>query len=578
LFMDLWHVSIAGSYRAQSPMTKVLDRVIGQDDLIAIMTPEMSARNLTVSRRTSSIANMLREQWYWGQRDQLTSIDPREEQLRTCYPDSGETAGSAEEVIGRRRETKTLDAIEDLIVHLEGLREERKFVMLLTEGWILYAENRQLARPLSDKVPGRPTGIGVGPDGRVTTDHNEDRGLSSCERERSLAAFTDNERRFPMLLNRANRANVSFYPIDARGLQVFDSPVSANVPLHLDIAQLNRRLESVRTLALNSDGVAIVDTNAIDKSLERIIQDVGVYYLLGYYSTNTKLDGKFRKLTVRVKRPEATVRARPGYLAPTEADAASARVDRLMNGAKPGYSDTPPELRRALDSVAAPSRGIVPLRLQAAATATQITITSELDATTAKNPEWQNGGRLMVMLEHESGATAPIQKEVTLAPGQRIASVVENSTSGLAPGRYVLRLSLTPSGSSLPLQLTADVTVPRSDALLAPNGVASRRGPTTGLQYQVTADARYQRTERIRFEVPKLVSDATTNVRLLNRSGQALPLGVTFSERLDEALKVPVIVVDLPLAPLAQGEYVLEVSATKQGKSERAIYAFRIVP
>ncbi len=584
LFMDVWHVSLHGSYRAQSPITNVLDRVIGQDDLIGIMNPEMSARNLTLTRRTSSIAAMLREHWTWGQRDQQITIDPREEQLRTCYPDTGDTAGIAEEIITRRRETKTLDAIEDLIVHLEGLRDERKFVMLLTEGWILYSENQQLARTLgrtssgAAQVPGGPGGIGVGPDGRLRTDRDDDGGMASCERERSLAAFTDNERRFPQLLNRANRANVSIYPIDVRGLQVFDSPINAPLPLHVDSARLQRRLESVRTLALNTDGFAIVDTNATDKALERMMADIGVYYLLGYYSTNTKLDGKFRRLTVRVKRSGTQVRARPGYLAPTEAEAASARVDRLMNGAAPGYSDTPPELRRALESVGVPSRGSVPLRLQASATTEQITITSELDAATARGAEWQKGGRLLVILEHETGASAPVHKEMVLEPGQRVVSVVERASPALAPGRYVLRLSLTPLGGTLPLQTTADVVVPRPDALIAQSGVALRRGPTTGLQYHATADARYQRTERIRFEVPRFSPEATVSARLLNRSGQLLPIPVTFSERQDDVLQTSLIVVDLMLAPLAQGEYALEVSAAKEGKTERTIYAFRVVP
>jgi len=40
-----------------------------------------------------------------------------------------------------------------------------------------------------------------------------------------------------------------------------------------------------------------------EPALERMVQDAGAYYLMGYYSTNTRLDGRFRRLTVRVKRP-----------------------------------------------------------------------------------------------------------------------------------------------------------------------------------------------------------------------------------------------------------------------------------
>ena len=581
LFLDIWHVHIEGSYRAKNPMINLLDRVIGQDDMVGLMTPEMSARNLTLARRTASIESLLRDNWYWGQRQRLNTIDPREQEIEMCYPDTpgSATEGLAQEIIDRRRERKTLDAVEDLIIHLEGLRDERKFVLLLSEGWRLPKRDDRLARSVGDSVP-RVDPIGIGPDGRLGTGTLPGaRNVDTCDRERLRLAADDLESDFRFLLQRANRANISFYTIDPRGLTVFDEDLSLRRATNLtaDRAMLTSRQDSLRELAAATDGIAVLNTNAIDGALSRMLADVGVYYLLGYYSTNTKLDGKFRKLTVRVKRPGVQVRARPGYLAPTEAEAASARVDRLMDGAPAGHTDTPPEFRRALESLV-PIRGGSPVRVHATAGAGQIWITTELDAATLKAAEWQQGGTARVSIEHETGAAAAIVKEVTIEAGQRTFALHETGGGSLPPGRYVVRMSLTPAGSSLPVQTTVDVIVPDAGALIGKTGFAFRRGPSTGLSYVPTADSRFQRTERIRFEVPRFSAEATVSARLLSRNGQPLPLTVALSDRTDDAVNLRVVVADLTLAPLAQGEYVLELTAEGNGKTETAAYGFRIVP
>lgn len=585
LFLDIWHVQIAGSFQAQKPIVHLLDRVIGQDDLVGVMTPEMSARNLTLARRTTTLEGMLRDSWFWGQRDQMKTLDPREQEIEFCYPDQGEWAGIAAEMIARRREAKTLRAIEDLIIHLEGLREERKFVMLLSEGWLLPRENQQLARVVRQpgtraaEPPGGPTPIGTTPAGRLQLDADQS-GVSwdSCERERTVLAAADHDREFMRLLQRANRANVSFYPIDARGLIVFDEPIGPRKPPppFLDSSQLRARQSALRTLAENTDGFAVLNTNDVTGALERIVADTATYYLLGYYSTNTKLDGKFRKLTVRVKRPNANVRARPGYLAPTEAELASSRVDALMNGASPGHSTRPPGFARALEALT-PARGVLPVRVQATASPAQMWITAELDASTLKLPEWGEGGRARMMIEHAQGDAPPIEQNVLLAAGQRSFTVSPEGVP-LAPGRYVIRLQLTPLKGTLPIQATADVVVPDGSALLSASGIVLRRGPSTGLAYVQTADARFRRTERLRVEIPRLAADASTSARVLGRDGQPLALVPAISERVDATTDLRFIVVDVPLAPLAQGEYGVEVTLEANGRTETATFAFRIVP
>jgi hypothetical protein len=307
-----------------------------------------------------------------------------------------------------------------------------------------------------------------------------------------------------------------------------------------------------------------------------VIADTGSYYLLGYYSTNTRLDGRFRRLTVRVKRPGLEVRARPGYLAPTDAELASARVDGLMRGRAPGYSTAPPGVGRALERLA-PARGNLPVRVQAAAGAQQIWITTELDSATLKLPEWQQGGRGRFVFEHDRGAAAPTESDVTIEPGQRALTITPPSGTTLAPGRYVVRLQLTPKAGTVPLQTTVEVVVPEPTALISQTGLAWRRGPTTGLNYLPTADPRFTRTERLRLEIPRPSSSGTLSARLLGRDGQPLGLTVTLTEHNDPD-KPRMVVADLALAPLAQGEYVIEVTAEDNGKKESATYGFRLVP
>ena len=71
--------------------------------------------------------------------------------------------------------------------------------------------------------------------------------LTTCERERMFLASIDNEQYFRELMDLANRNNASFYPIDPRGLAVFDSPIGPGrpPPVSVDIANLKNRIETL---------------------------------------------------------------------------------------------------------------------------------------------------------------------------------------------------------------------------------------------------------------------------------------------------------------------------------------------
>ena len=151
--------------------------------------------------------------------------DPEEDNYEACY--FGEDRPIAVEMKARRREKLSLDALDDLVVHLGGLRDERKAILAVTEGWLEYAPNPQLARLVK-----RDQGLIPSPPGHRGSRHQgRSRPLrvgdvrTKCESDRVALANMDNRDRLREMGESANRVNVTFYPVGAQGLAVFDSPI-----------------------------------------------------------------------------------------------------------------------------------------------------------------------------------------------------------------------------------------------------------------------------------------------------------------------------------------------------------------
>ena len=335
IYLDTENVTVEGSHDIRKPLIDMLNRVMGPDDLVGVMTPTMAPDQITFGRKTQVIADGLTKNWTWGRQGQI-DLDDQEKMYATCFPpQAGESYPSAlaEEMIQRRRERMALDSIRDLVRYMSNMREGRTAVITVSDGWTLYRPDQSMTnlRP-GDPPPGTPPVVGVGPRGTLTTkapagpDVMSDR--TECERDRMELALTDDEQYFRDILGDANRSDVSFYTIDPRGLVVFDSPIGPDPPPppSVDMAMAHTREESLRLLALNTDGLALLSNNDLGKQLRRVSDDLTSYYLLGYYSTNAKLDGKYRTITVHVKQPGVEIRARKGYRAPTEADVAAAAI------------------------------------------------------------------------------------------------------------------------------------------------------------------------------------------------------------------------------------------------------------
>jgi VWFA-related protein len=588
LFLDIKHVEGDASRTIAKPLVNALNRLIGPDDYVAAMTPGMSARDITFARRRTSIEGVLSREW-WGERDRMNFSDPVENDYALCYPGVPPNSlvpatdqGIAQEMILRRREKQTLDALEDLSTFLRDVREERKAVITITDGWLLYGPNRNLARPLDNATP-PVNGVNIDPrSGKLTTkDTPNTTGnvRSRCEADRYTLSEIDNQQRIRTIYDQANRANVSFYPIDPRGLVVFDESIVPNAGVGAglfanptlsptkDNAQVVGRSNSLRGLAEATDGLAIVGSNDIEKGFKRITDDLSSYYLLGYYSTG-RLDGRFHSIRVRVKRPGVEVRARRGYLAPSASDVARG-LSRAPSSAAPGAES-------AIGTAAASAVATLPAAVRDQPLHVLVTAgwrpagdgpDSKPQAafwTVTEVADRIPGSDLEAVLTHRGEVVASVRGRIPPGTISLLMPIV--STQALEPGEYTVRVrSQTPSGVET---LTVQTILPPPST--ASGAVYSRRGPLSGTRDTPTADLRYRRSERIHVDVPSVASAPAA--RLLDRTGKPLSVPVASATRAD-ADGARWITADLSLAPLAAGDYLLEVSAG----SARTLVPFRIV-
>jgi VWFA-related protein len=604
VFLDVNHVDVGGSHAIRQPLVDTLNHLIGADDVFAVMTPEMSARDLVFARRTTTIENILAKYWTWGERDRQ-SFDPQEEQYQYCYPGGppvtcpdGGTAddrGIADKMIERRREKITLDALTDLVRYLRGVREERKAVIAISDGWRLFGRDEDLTNRRTSCTPAIPGQVGVDPrSGKLTakpppTDLFNTANPDSCERDRIQLGMLENESEFRNLLDEANGANASFYPVDPRGLVVFDEPIdkmrtglpapgsTTITPPTVDNARRRDRLTSLQTLAENTDGLAIVNSNNLAGGMKRIVDDLSSYYLLGYYS-NGKLDGKFHSITVRVKRPGVSVRARRGYLAATPA--AVAAMTASASAANAAASDPAAAARAAeahvVDAAVGTLAGYtrdVPLRLQVAAgwkgggaPSAAIWVVGEIGSTALVGDAWNEGFDANATLATASDETIATGRAAA-ARGARTFSMALTSSAPIAPGEYVLRVSARPaSAGSIPSRATVRLIIAATPA--STGALFIRRGPGTGNRDMPTADLRFRRNEQVRVEIPAGAADGVT-ARLLDRTGKALAIPVTVAVK-DDGEGMRWQTAQLALAPLAPGDYLIEIATGGAGRAGQA--------
>jgi VWFA-related protein len=568
LYLDTYHISKGGAMSVRDALIRFLRKALGPDDLIAVSTPELSASTLTFARQTGSIEDLVDKFYRWSRRDSITEYDPIEEQYMRCYPassdDHSSVSATAREMIERRRERITFESLSELVFHLGAIREERKAVLAVTEGWMLYRSSRTLTQSNAGQM-----NIGS-------------QFQSRCDGDRQQLAMEDHERDFRNLLDDANRANVSFYPLDPRGLVVFDQSLASGfIDAVADARNLNARLDSLQTLAGATDGIAIVNSNDIDRGLRRVVDDLSSYYLLGYYSTNPKTDGGFRAIKVRVKRSGVDLRYRRGYRAATKAEVASRAAAAATPGAAPSPTasalSTLSKIRA--DAVVQARGGYTWLAAPDGTVRPTLWLVGEWDpALATRDEQWKAG--VDVTIAVIAPDRTPLDTiHQTLTHDARAFDARVPVPAGQTPGDYDVRITTKPAGTVLGSTETLHIVVPKwpaAGATAIGQPTLFRRGPFTGPGWVVAGDLRFRRQERIKVEVSVSGTMTGSGVRLLDRAGHALPIPVLSAERDENGTRI--VSGEVALAPFSTGDYLLEVTITRSDTTQKVLAAFRIIP
>ncbi len=295
----------------------------------------------------------------------------------------------------------------------------------------------------------------------------------------------DNQSQLRATINAAVRANVAFYPIDARGLTALvpGGDASQSGPIGSKIYSgagqralkdsFNNQQETLYSLAADTGGKALLDSNDLTLGMRQVQEDMSSYYMLTYASANKSDDGRYRRIQVKLGSNAASLRAkldyRPGYYGPS-------------SFARMKESDKESELQMALQSenpvTALPlAVEIDYFRLTRAKYFVPISVKIPGSALAFRGKGSKQATELdfIAMVRDAKGRpastvrdTIPLKVDETRAAEVAVKQVQYDTGMTLAPGRYTLRFVARENGEGKTGTFDTPFTIPDLGSAKAP--------------------------------------------------------------------------------------------------------------
>jgi VWFA-related protein len=293
--LDDLHTHPLRTQRVRAAMRLFLDRHFGANDRAAIVTT--SGRPETVQDLTSSRAALLAAvDAFAGRAVRSSTLERIDEYYRLRQV--GEIGERGSE---NNRTVKVNDPLEP----------ERVF------------QARRALRQLEDVARWLDT-VATHRKALIFVSEGIDYDLTNLIENRFAGGLLEDVRQ---VIARAAGSNASIYAIDPRGLgglsdesiELSSMPDDTTVlGPGIFMQALQWTQDNLRILAEESGGFALLNTNDLTSGFDRIVRESSEYYLVGYQPANTRRDGRFRRVEVRLKRPDLQVQSRRGYFAPSD--------------------------------------------------------------------------------------------------------------------------------------------------------------------------------------------------------------------------------------------------------------------
>ena len=548
-FLDDYHVRGYNAIRMTAPLVEFVETQLAPTDLVAVMYPLTPLFDVRLTRDHAQVVRALE-----GFEGRKYNYDARNtyEQEYAYYPTT---------MVETIRNDVSLSALKALAIHLGGLREGRKSIIVLSEGYSNYVPPQLRDQAAAAAGGGRPSPQRYDPLA----------GDSGVEQTAQL--FENSATRMDLLYvaDVANKNNTSFYMVDPRGLAVNEFDLSTPlIGVETDTRILRDLQDTLHLLAEETDGRAIVNRNDVSPGLAQIVRDQSAYYLLGYTSSEAATDGQFHEITVRVKRSDVNVRARKGYYALTEENAA-----RLL-APKP---DPPRAVETALAGLVEPTRGRLVRTWVGAQRGddgkTWVTFVWEPIVNPSQRRESASQVTLMAMSDSGAYFRGPVRERGSDAPRAEFAA---------DPGALELNVAIEDEYGEVIDRAVDEVTIPdftgtdvalSTPAVLRAQNALRMRELVADPDALPTATRYFRRTDQLLVRVEAYTpgdSRPVVTARLLNREGTSM-------------LELPVEPpstggqhqLTLQLAPFPRGDYLIEISAASGDDAATTLVAFRIL-